>query len=159
MLDYVLWGPQKFGVPNETVEIDERKFHWRKCNREQKLKGQCFFGGVDSVSRKGISICVPNRTANTLVAVLHNWNEPGTTVISDCSPRYRTEKRMLTNTKLWITRSVSLMCLLPLVRAQSRVPGGMWKHFLIHRAGWGTNSFVWRATCLRRAAESRKLPI
>jgi len=103
-------------------------------------------------------LAVSDRTANTLVPVLHYWNETGPTVISDCWPSYGTEKRTATNTKLWITRTVSLMCVLALVRTQSRAPGGMWKHFLIHTAGWGTKSFTWPTTCLRRTADSRKRP-
>jgi len=47
MLDYVLGNSQKFGCPKETVEIDESKFLWRKCNRGQKVKGQCWFGSVE----------------------------------------------------------------------------------------------------------------
>ena len=141
--------------------------------RPSKSTKTCSFGAsaIGNVNWKG-SVCsvvlidcpektfllaVPDRTANTLVAVLHYWNETGPTVISDCWPSYRTEKRTVT-TKLWIPKSVSLMCVLALVRTQSRAPGGMWKHFLIHTAGWETKSLTWPTSCLRWAANSRKRP-
>jgi len=45
------------------------------------------FGGVERESGK--TFLVPDRTADTLMAVIDAWIEPGTTVISDCWGAYR----------------------------------------------------------------------
>jgi len=42
------------------------------------------FGGVERESGKTFLVPVPDRTADTLMAVIDAWIEPGTTVISDC---------------------------------------------------------------------------
>jgi hypothetical protein len=41
----------------------------------QKVKGNYVIGGVERV---------PERTVDTLMTVLRDWIEPGTTVITDC---------------------------------------------------------------------------
>ena len=53
------------------------------------VKGQWVFGGVDRESGKTFLVPVPDRTAETLMAVIDAWIEPGTTVISDCWGAYR----------------------------------------------------------------------
>jgi hypothetical protein len=79
-LDYVLGSPQKIGGPNKTVEIDESNFGRLKYHRGHKVKGNCVIGGVE----RG-----PERTIGTLMTVLRDWIEPGTTVITDCWLAYR----------------------------------------------------------------------
>jgi hypothetical protein len=82
--------------------------------------------------RNTFLVPVPYKTADTLMAVLRFWIEFGTIVISYCRPGYRDiEKQGNAYTKSWITGSVSLMCVLAIVRTQSRAPGGMWRHCLI----------------------------
>jgi hypothetical protein len=78
MLDCLLVISQKIDGTNKTMEIGESKFDGLKCNRELKLKGQCVFVGVKRESGKYISSSLLDRTADTLMAVLRDWVEPGT---------------------------------------------------------------------------------
>ena len=47
------------------------------------------FGGVERESDRTFLVPVPDRTADTLVAIIRDWIEPGTTVISDSWAAYR----------------------------------------------------------------------
>jgi hypothetical protein len=49
------------------------------------VKGQWMFGGVQRQSGKTFLVPVPDRTAGTLMAVISDWIEPGTTVIRECT--------------------------------------------------------------------------
>ena len=84
MLEYVKGSSQKIGGPNKTVEIDESKFGRRKNGKGE----QWVFGGVERESGKTFLVPVQDRTADTLMAVISDWIEPGTTVISDSSVAY-----------------------------------------------------------------------
>jgi len=66
------------------VEIDESKIGRRKYNRGHPVDGQWVFGGVERGSGRTFLVPVPDRTADTLVAIIREWIEPGMTVISDC---------------------------------------------------------------------------
>jgi transposase-like protein len=88
MLVFMEGCSEKIGGPNKTVEIDERKFGRRKYHREHPVKGQWVSGGVERGSGRTFLVPVPDRTADTLVTIIHDWIEPGTTVISDCSGAY-----------------------------------------------------------------------
>ena len=46
------------------------------------------FGGVERGSGRTFLVPVLDRTANTLVAIIREWIEPGMTVISDCWGAY-----------------------------------------------------------------------
>ena len=70
MLDYVQGCSQKICGPNKTVEIDESKFGRRKYNRQHAVKGQWVFGGVERESGRTFLVPVPDRTADTLIAVI-----------------------------------------------------------------------------------------
>ena len=85
MLEYVKGSPQRLGGPNKTVEIDESKFGRRKHGKGE----QWVFGGVERESGKTFLVPVQDRTADTLMAVISDWVEPGTTVVSDYSVAYR----------------------------------------------------------------------
>jgi transposase-like protein len=89
MLLYMEGCNEKIGGPYKTVEIDESKFGNRKYNRGHPVKGQWVFGGVERESGKTFLVPVPDRTADTLMAVIVEWIEPGTTVIRDCWGAYR----------------------------------------------------------------------
>jgi len=80
---------EKIGGPNKTVEIYESKFGKGKYGRGHPVKGHWVFGGVEGESGKTFLVPVPDRTAETLMAVIDAWIEPGTTVISDCWGAYR----------------------------------------------------------------------
>ena len=79
----------KIGGPNKTVEIYESKFGRRKYHRGRPAKGQWVFGGVERKSGRTFLVPIPDRTADTLATIIHDWIEPGTTVISDGRCAYR----------------------------------------------------------------------
>ena len=80
---------EKLGRPNKIVEVDESKFGRRKYHRGHPVRGQWVFGGVERESGRTFLVPVPDRTADTLVAIIRDWIEPGTKVISDCWGAYR----------------------------------------------------------------------
>jgi transposase-like protein len=47
------------------------------------------FGGVERESGETFLVPVPDRTADTLMTVIHDWIDPGTTVISNSWAAYR----------------------------------------------------------------------
>jgi transposase-like protein len=79
----------KIGGPNKTVEIDESKFGKRKYHRVHPVKGQWVFGGVERDTGNTFLVPVKDRTTDTLMTVIRDRIEPGTTVISDCWGAYR----------------------------------------------------------------------
>jgi transposase-like protein len=89
ILEYVGTRSEKIGGIGKVVEIDESKLGKRKYHRGRFVRGQWVFGGVERGSGKTFLVAVPDRTAATLVAVIKEWIEPGTTVISDCWAAYR----------------------------------------------------------------------
>ena len=88
MLVYVKGCSRRIGGPNKTVEIDESRFGRRKDSMGRPLSEQWVFGGVERESGNIFLVPVKDRTADTLMAVISDWVEPGTTVISDCSASY-----------------------------------------------------------------------
>jgi transposase-like protein len=89
MLVFMEGCSEKIGGPNKTVEIDESKFGRRKYHRGRPVKGEWVLGGFERGSGRTFLVPVPDRTADTLVAIIRDWVEPGTTVISDCWGAYR----------------------------------------------------------------------
>jgi len=77
------------GDPNKTVEIDESKFGRRKYHRGHPVNGQWVFGGVEPETGETFLVPVKDRSANTLMDIIHDWIESGATVISDCWGAYR----------------------------------------------------------------------
>jgi hypothetical protein len=63
-----------------TVKIDNSQFGWCKYNRSHTVKGQRAFGSVEHESRKTF-LPFLDRTADTLMAVLREWTEPGITIL------------------------------------------------------------------------------
>jgi transposase-like protein len=88
MLTFLVGSTVKIGGPNRTVEIDESKFGKRKYNIGHPVKGMWVFGGVERETGRTFLVPVLNRDTDTLLAVIHKWIEPGTTVISDCWGAY-----------------------------------------------------------------------
>ena len=89
MLVFMACCSEKLGGPNKIVEVDESKFGRRKYHRGHTVKGQRVFGGVERESGRTFLVPVPDRNADTLVAIIRDSIEPGTTVISDCWGAYR----------------------------------------------------------------------
>ena len=87
MLAFLESCSEKSG-PNQTVEIDDSKFGWRKYHRGHPVQGQWVFGGVERGSSRLFLVPVPDRTADTLAAIIPDQIEPGTMVISDCWGAY-----------------------------------------------------------------------
>jgi len=75
MLVFMAGCSEKLGGPNKTVEIDESKFGRRKYQRGHPVKGQWVFGGVERESGRTFLAPVPDRTADTLVAIIRDWIE------------------------------------------------------------------------------------
>lgn len=79
---------EKIGGINKIVEIDEAKFGKRKYNRGKHVEGQWVFGGVERGTNKCFLIAVNNRSANTLIPIIKEFIQPGTTIYSDCWKAY-----------------------------------------------------------------------
>ena len=78
----------KIGGPGKTVEIDESKFGRRKYNVGRVVEGQWVFGGICRETRESFMVPVPDRTGDTLLAIIRENIEPGITIISDCWRAY-----------------------------------------------------------------------
>lgn len=86
---YVSEHQAKIGGEGITVEVDEAKFGRRKHHKGRIIDGTWVFGAVESLNKsKCFFVPVPNRSAQTLVSIIKNRIEPGTTIISDCWRAY-----------------------------------------------------------------------
>ena len=66
------------------VELDETKMGKRKYHRDHRVEGVWILGGVERTpERKLFAVSVPDRTAETLVAVIRQHVLPGTTICTD----------------------------------------------------------------------------
>jgi transposase-like protein len=79
----------KIGGPLTRPSKLTSKFGRRKYHSGQPVKGQWVFGGVERESGLTFLVPVKDRTADTLMAIIRDWIEPGTTLISDCWGAYR----------------------------------------------------------------------
>ena len=71
------------------VEIDEAILGKRKNRAGKIVKGQWILGGYERDTKKLFVVVVPNRTKETLLAVIKEWVLPGTTIYSDCWKSYQ----------------------------------------------------------------------
>ena len=65
------------------MEIDESKFGKRKYHRGHHVEGQWVFGGYERGSGQVFMVAVEERGRDTLLPIIKEWIEPGTTIISD----------------------------------------------------------------------------
>ena len=79
---------EKVGGPGIVVEIDESKFGKCKYHRGHHVEGQWVFGGIERDSKKCFFRSVEDRTAQTLISIIKENINPGTTIISDCWKAY-----------------------------------------------------------------------
>jgi transposase-like protein len=143
MLAYLQVCTQKIGGPNKIFEIDESKFGRRKYNRDHLVMGQWVFGGIERNS--GITFFVPvlNGFADTLVGVIHDRIEPGTTVISDCWGAYQNLDQ----------EGYTHLTLLPEpIQIQLSASRGTRRQNLTPITGSMTTYTTWHTTRLRRGA-------
>jgi hypothetical protein len=84
MLMFMEGCSEKIVGSNKTVEIDDSQFGRRKYHRGHRVKGQWVFGGVQQGSGRTFLVPIPDKTADTLTAIIYAWIDPGTTVVSDC---------------------------------------------------------------------------
>ena len=71
------------------MEIDESKFGRRKYNVGRLVEGQWVFGGICRETREFFLVPVEARNAETLLQVIKDYIESGTTIISDCWKAYQ----------------------------------------------------------------------
>ena len=81
-------GRKKIGGPGKLVQIDESKIGKRKYHRGHVVEGQWVFGGIEEDSRKCFIATVEDRSEATLLEIIKEWIEPGTTIVSDCWKAY-----------------------------------------------------------------------
>ena len=152
MLVFMAGCSEKLGGPNKTVEIDESKFGRRKYHRGHPVKGQWVFGGVERESGRTFLVAVPDRTADTLVAIIRDWIEPGTSVISDNWAAYcNLESEGFTHR----TVNHSIHFVDPDTGAHTNTIKSTWravKVFLGQYNRGKTTSTTWHSTCSRRCA-------
>uniref|UniRef100_A0A914D9W5 ISXO2-like transposase domain-containing protein n=1 Tax=Acrobeloides nanus TaxID=290746 RepID=A0A914D9W5_9BILA len=83
LLCIMIDGKEKLGGPDKIVEIDESKFGKRKYYRGHYVEGMWVFGGYERGSGRIFMIPVEFRNADTLIPIIKEWIEDGTTIISD----------------------------------------------------------------------------
>jgi hypothetical protein len=133
---------EKIGDPNKTVEIDETKFGSRKYNRGHAVMRQWVFGSVESESGKMFLVPVPDRTADTLMAVVTASNPA---LRLSVTTGWRTG--ICTRTILSTIPSVSLMSILWLIRTPSTARGVVSRPSSIHTIVWGIIFIISPTTC------------
>ena len=79
---------KKRGGPGLTVEIDESKFGKRKYNVGRLIEGQWVFRVICRETRDFFLVPVEDESAETLLGVIQQYIEEGTTIISDCWKAY-----------------------------------------------------------------------
>ena len=88
ILHWVFNTKRKIGGVDQIVEIDESKFGKRKYNVGQIVTNQWVFGGICRGTRDFFAVPVENRDKATLLGIISEYIEPGTTIITDCWKAY-----------------------------------------------------------------------
>ncbi|XP_064084126.1 uncharacterized protein LOC135199936 [Macrobrachium nipponense] len=87
-ISWVFRNSGKIGGVGLTVEIDESKFGKRKYNVGRVIDGQWVFVGICRETRQCVLVPVKLRSAETLLPIIQQFFEPGTTIVSDCWKAY-----------------------------------------------------------------------
>ena len=87
-VSYILNHPERIGGEGQVVEIDESLFARCKYNLGRLIPEQWVFGGYDPPTKKGFLVPVARRDAATLLPIIQQWVQPGTTVHSDMWQAY-----------------------------------------------------------------------
>lgn len=80
---WLLENSAKIGGIGRIVEVDESAFGKRKYNRGRLTKTRWVVGGIDRDSKKCFLKIVKKRDSDTLLQVISENVEPGTTIITD----------------------------------------------------------------------------
>ena len=75
---------EKIGGVGKIVEIDESKFGKRKFHKGRRVDGVWVFWGIERETKRCFFTTVADRTRETLLEIIKNNIQPGTTIISDC---------------------------------------------------------------------------
>ena len=106
----------KIGGIGKVVEIDESKFGKRKYQRGKRVDGIWVSGGIERDSKQCFFECVEDRSAETLVALIQKYIEPGSIINSDCLKAYCSLDKMgythLTPPDTWSCPTLGLACVL-----------------------------------------------
>ncbi|XP_064095722.1 uncharacterized protein LOC135207801 isoform X2 [Macrobrachium nipponense] len=78
----------KIGGANQTVELNQAEFGRKKCSVRHIVEGQWAFGGICRDTRQFFMIPVDACNRDTLLHIIKEKIEPGSTVISDCWQEY-----------------------------------------------------------------------
>lgn len=81
---------QKIGGPGKVVEIDEAKIGKRKYEKGRVIEGKWIFGGIERGSSRLFVVPVEKRNRDTLLNIIQEYIEPGTTIMSDQWKAYQT---------------------------------------------------------------------
>ena len=85
----VMTSSDKIGGKDVIVEIDESKFAKRKYNVGHRVQGGWVFGGREKDAKTQVFMeAVPDRKAETLLAIIQKWIAPGSIIWSDCWKSY-----------------------------------------------------------------------
>lgn len=90
---WLLENSTKIGGAGQIVEVDESAFGKRKYNRGRVTKTRWVVGGIDRESKKCFLKIVEKRDSNSLLQVILENVEPGTTVITDMWRGYNSLNR------------------------------------------------------------------
>ncbi|KAH7698488.1 hypothetical protein AAVH_34418, partial [Aphelenchoides avenae] len=83
-------GEKQIGGPGMTVEVDETLFPRRNNHAARIPPGKWVFGGVCREDKtQSFAVCVPDRSAATLLPIVRRWIKPGTRIISDDRRAYK----------------------------------------------------------------------
>ncbi|KAH9587098.1 hypothetical protein MS3_00000033 [Schistosoma haematobium] len=85
---------QSFGGVECIVEIDKTIVRKRKYNRGRSIKEEWVLGIYDRSTQKGHFQRVRNRRANTIIPIIQEYVQPGTTVYTDDWRAYRCLHRL-----------------------------------------------------------------
>ena len=85
----IIRSSEKIGGKDIVVEIDESKFAKRKYNVGHRVQGGWVFGGREKDNKSKVFMeAVPDRKADTLLAIIQRWIAPGSIIWSDCWKSY-----------------------------------------------------------------------
>lgn len=90
ILYFIEISSEKIGGFGKTIDVDESKFGKRKYPQGHPVKGQLVIGGVERESGKFFLVAVHDQSKETLIGLIKQWIEPGTTIYSAGLSLYQT---------------------------------------------------------------------